>query len=91
LISFSDRQGCAIHITYTCDYFANAAVDALKAEGIAGQRVRISAKDPRLEAAIGFDGKSVGSGGFHDWIDVNGKIYDNNVFSISKEIYILVG
>ena len=71
-----------------CNLFAEAAMRALKGAGISGLKVRTQAKNPRLNASIYFDGKSVGDNGFHEWIEVNGKIFDNNVSGVPVKEYL---
>ena len=71
-----------------CNLFAEAAMRALKAAGISGLKVRTQAKNPRLNASIFFDGKSVGDNGFHEWIEVNGRIFDNKVSGVPVEEYL---
>ena len=65
-----------------CVDFASEAQTALEKEGISGIRVRVS-----NGGAVGFDGNSISKNGVHEFIDVDGKIYDNLTSGLTKKDY----
>jgi len=65
-----------------CVEFADAAEYALTRAGISGRRVRVS-----NAGAIGLDGQSISRNGVHEYIMVDGRVFDNSVSTSADDFF----